>query len=191
MSPLAAAAIVVVLGGLGLLGLVKRARAASGAAPGGDSGSVPGLVITPPAKYPYADLINRFAEKYGEDPDLIAAVIKVESNFNPDAENPEDPGLDYDSSYGLMQVQLAVAEDFGKVEDYKNATAAEIAGLRVPENNINCGTWNLDRWIDKYGLDIALHMENVGENGYLNKGRRNWPHVDKIKAAYDEYKNAS
>ena len=191
MSPLAAAAIVVVLGGLGLLGLMKRAQAASGAVPGAVSGPDPGARILAPAKYPYADLINRFAEKYGEDPDLIAAVIKVESGFDPNAENPEDPGLDYDSSYGLMQVQLAVAEDFGKVEDYKNATAAEIAWLKVPENNINCGTWNLDRWVDKYGLDVALHMENVGENGYLNKGRRNWPHVDKIKAAYDEYKNAS
>ena len=190
MSPLAAAAIVVVLGGLGLLGLAKRAQAAFGAASGGASGLAPVPLVISPAKYPYADLINRFAEKYGEDPDLIAAVVKVESNFNPDAENPEDLGLDYDSSYGLMQVQLAVAEDFGKVNDYHNATAAEIAWLKVPENNINCGTWNLDRWVDKYGLDVALHMENVGENGYLNKGRRNWPHVNKIKAAYDEYKNA-
>jgi len=188
MHPLAGLVIVLVLGALGLLALVKRAQASPGKASGGLPEPIP-IVI--PAKYPYVILIERFAEKYGQDPDLIAAIIKVESGFDPDAENPEDPGLDYDSSYGLMQVQLAVAEDFGKVNDYHNATAVEIAWLKVPENNVNCGTWNVDRWIDKYGLDVALHMENVGENGYLNKGRRNWPHVNKIKAAYDEYKNAS
>ena len=182
MAPGAAVAGIFVVGLLLLLALLpKKAGAAQG------SGSA---VVTRPAKYPYADLINRFADKYGEDPDLIAAIVKVESDFDPTAENPEDPGLDYDSSYGLMQVQLAVAQDFGRVNDYRHATAAEIAWLKVPENNVNCGTWNFDRWADKYGVDIALHMENVGENGYLNKGRRNWPHVNKIKAAYNEYKNA-
>ena len=182
MAPGAAVAGIVVVGLILLLALLpKKVGAAQG------SGSA---VVTRSAKYPYEDLIVRFGQKYGEPADLIAAIIKVESDFDPNAENPEDPGLDYDSSYGLMQVQLAVAQDFGRVKDFHHATAAEIAWLRVPENNINCGTWNVDRWIDKYGLDIALHMENVGENGYLNKGRRNWPHVNKIKAAYDEYKNA-
>lgn len=191
MSPFAAVAIVLVLAGWGLFGLVKRAQAAPGKPSGGVLEPIPVLVVGPAAKCPYAGLINRFAEKYGQDPDLIAAIVKVESGFDPNAENPEDPGLDYDSSYGLMQVQLAVAQDFGKVEDYHHATVAEIAWLKVPENNINCGAWNVDRWIDKYGLDIALHMENVGEHGFNVHGSRNWPHVNKIKAAYDEYQNAS
>lgn len=189
MSPIAALLALIVLGLLGLLALPRKPR---GLTPIATPGPVdPGAVITPAAKYPYADLIARYAVKYGQPSDLIAAVIKVESSFNPNAVNFEDPGLDYDSSYGLMQVQLAVAQDFGKVQDYKHATAAEIAWLRVPENNVNCGTWNLDRWLDRYDFDVALHMENVGEAGYNVYGRRNWDHVNKIKAAYDEFKNNS
>ena len=189
MPPVAAALVALVI--LGLMALLALPRKARGLTPIPTPGPVdPGALITVPAKYPYASIINRFSAKYGQPADLIAAVIKVESNFNPNAENLEDPGLDYDSSYGLMQVQLAVAQDFGKVKDYKHVTAAEIAWLKVPENNVNCGTWNLDRWLDRYPFDVALHMENVGEAGYNIYGRRNWPHVNKIKAAYNEYKNA-
>lgn len=178
MEPLAAGAVALFVGLLGLLGLAKRAQAAPGGASGGDPGSV--------AKYPYADLINEYASKYGVDPGLVAAHAKVESNFNPNAINTEDPALDYDSSYGLLQVQLAVAQDFGAVKDYRHATAAEIAWLMVPENNIKVGAWNIERWQSRYDWDTAVQMYNVGEHGFLT-GRRNTGYLNRVREAYNEY----
>ncbi len=35
--------------------------------------------------YPYYDLIQKYADNYNLPPNLIAAIIKVESNFNPKA----------------------------------------------------------------------------------------------------------
>jgi soluble lytic murein transglycosylase-like protein len=179
MPPLAAAAIAALLGLLGLLGLAKKAQGGVQPAPG----VAPG---TGAARWPYSDLIARYAARYGVEPELVAAHAKVESNFNPNAINAEDPALDYDSSYGLLQVQLAVAQDFGAVNDYRSATGAEVAWLMVPENNIKVGTWNIERWQSRYEWDTAVQMYNVGERGYLN-GRRNSDYLRKVREAYNGY----
>ncbi len=178
MSPIVGVLVVVVLGLIAVLALPKKAGA----------GTFP---VTPaPAKYPFADLFEKWAGKYGLDPDLPAAHAKIESSFNPSAINEEDPRIDYDSSYGIMQVQLAVAQDFGAVKDYRNATPAEIAWLLDVSNNIKVGTWNVARWQKRYPFDVAVQMYNVGENGYNNKGRRALGYLEKVREAFNGY-NAS
>lgn len=167
----------VLLGLIALLAVPKKLGAAVAPAVG-------------PARYPYADIIEKWAGKYGVAPNLVAAHVKVESSFNPNAVNPEDPALDYDSSYGLMQVQLATAQDFGAVKDYKNATAAEIAWLMDPSNNVKVGSWNVARWQKKYPFDVAVQMYNVGERGYNSLGRRNAVYLERVREAYNGY-NAS
>jgi soluble lytic murein transglycosylase-like protein len=140
------------------------------------------------AKYPYSDLIKKWASKYGVDPDLVAAHCAAESAFNPNAENLEDPKKDWDSSYGIMQVQLAVAQDFGKVKDYRNATAAEIAWLKDISNNIMVGAWNVARWQKRYPFDVAVQMYNTGENGYNVLGYRNAAYLQNVREAYNGFK---
>ena len=171
--------ILVVLGFISLFTLPKKL---SGANP-----SIGGAGIVAAAKYPYADLINKWASKYGVDPDLVAAHAKVETNFHPEKINEEDPGLDYDSSYGIMQVQLATAQDFGKVMSYRLASLAEIAWLMDVSNNIQVGAWNVARWQHKYLWDVAVQMYNVGENGYNNKGRRNAEYLRRVREAFNVY----
>jgi soluble lytic murein transglycosylase-like protein len=141
-----------------------------------------------PAKYPYADLFQKWGARYNVDPALGAAHAKVESSFNPGAVNFEDPDIDYDSSYGLLQVQLAVAQDFGKVKDYRNPTSAEISWLMVPSNNVQVGVWNIGRWQHKYPFEVAVQMYNVGERGYNVKGYRAAGYLRKVREAYDAYK---
>lgn len=179
MPPLAAAVVAVLLGVLGLLGLAKKAQ-------GGSREAAGGLPVPDPARWPYSSLIAKWASFYGVEPALVAAHAKVESSWNPSAINTESPELDYDSSYGLLQVQLAVAHDFGAVKDYKKATPAEIAWLMVPSNNIQVGAWNIDRWQSRYSWDTAVQMYNVGERGFLN-GRRNSAYLEKVREAYNGY----
>ena len=179
-------AALVVLGFVFLLALLPKKAAAAPASvlsPWPDAGPGEG-------KYPYADIINKWAGFYKLDPDLVAAHGKVESHFNPTAINLENPAISYDSSYGLMQVQLAVAQDFGAVKDYRHATAAEIAWLMVPEHNVRVGAWNIARWQSRYPWEVAVQMYNVGENGYNNKGYRNADYLRKVREAYNAY-NAS
>jgi soluble lytic murein transglycosylase-like protein len=179
MPPIAAGLVALLLGLLALLGLAKKAQGgvqpASGGAPGAGA-----------ARWPYSDLIAQWASFYGVEPELVAAHMKCESNFKASAINTEDPALDYDSSYGLMMVQLAVAQDFGAVKDYKHATAAEIAWLMVPENNVKVGAWNIERWQSRYPWETAVQMYNVGERGFLN-GRRNTDYLNKVREAYNGY----
>jgi soluble lytic murein transglycosylase-like protein len=179
MPPIAAGLVALLLGLLALLGLAKKAQGGVQPASGGASGAGA-------ARWPYSDLISRWAAFYRVEDELVAAHGKVESNFNPNAINTEDPALDYDSSYGIMQVQLAVAQDFGAVKDYKRATPAEIAWLMVPSNNIKVGTWNINRWQSRYSWETAVQMYNVGERGFLN-GRRNTDYLNKVREAYNGY----
>lgn len=170
---------------LGLIGLVILTLIGVLALPK----KAPGATAPPAgaAKYPYADLFQKWAAKYRVDPDLCAAHGKVESSFNPSAVNEEDPSIDYDSSYGIMQVQLATAQDFGVVKNYRKATAAEIAWLLEPSNNIKVGSWNVARWQKRYPFDVAVQMYNVGERGFNVLGRRNGAYLSKVREAYNGY----
>jgi soluble lytic murein transglycosylase-like protein len=127
-------------------------------------------------------LINENAARYGVPGALIKAVIRHESNFDPDAVNPSDP------SYGLMQVMPILAEDFGLVKDWRNVTEAEIAMIKIPSKNVQIGSWFLGKLFKKYPLDTAIQMYNVGEAGF-NSGHRNAAYLAKVKGYYNAYQS--
>lgn len=130
---------------------------------------------------PYEDLIRKASQTWGVDQAIIKAVIRQESNFNAEAINPNDP------SYGIMQVGLMVAQDYGFVRDYKNPSEFEIAELLQVQNNINAGTRRLSTLLAKYPFETAVQMYNVGEAGF-NKGYRATQYLANVKRFYNEYK---
>ncbi|SGO61368.1 putative peptidase, peptidase M23 family protein [Mycobacterium tuberculosis] len=102
--------------------------------PGGMTGQIAGVK--------YADIINEAAAQYGVDPALIAAVIRQESDFDPEAGS-------HKGAQGLMQVMPF------------NAKGAD---LRDPRENIFRGTEILASHIQKYDGDLekALAAYNAG-----------------------------
>lgn len=87
-------------------------------------------------------------------PDLVAAVIWRESNFDPDARSSE-------GAVGLMQVLPDTAE---WIATQPNPPAYPASRLAEPEVNVAFGTWYLHYLLDKYGVEVvAIAAYNGGE----------------------------
>lgn len=93
----------------------------------------------------YDDVIVEHAEKNGLRPDLVRAVVQVESGFNAYARSPK-------GAKGLMQLMPATAQEFGVSNPYN------------PIENIRAGTAYLRQLLDRYDNDerIALAAYNAG-----------------------------
>lgn len=147
---------------------------------------------------PYGEYVERFAEKYDMDPNLIFAVIKTESNFDPHAVS--DVG-----ARGLMQLMEEAYEWVG----YRMEDDRELGydSMYVPEYNIEYGTYLLMLLYNEYG-DIrtalaAYHTGRGNVNSWLEdpdlssdgKTLDEIPssvtrhYVDKVMTAYDAYNN--
>ncbi len=83
--------------------------------------------------YQYADIVRRASKKYDIPEDLIYAIIKTESSFNPYA-------VSWANAYGLMQVvpKTAGADVFKLVKKRSGMPTPKY--LYNPENNIDTGT---------------------------------------------------
>jgi soluble lytic murein transglycosylase-like protein len=93
---------------------------------------------------PYADIIASMSEAHGVDPNLVRALIQVESGFSPRARSPK-------GAKGLMQLMPSTAREY-KVRDPYD-----------PKANIAAGVQHLKSLIDRWGVELALAAYNAGE----------------------------
>ncbi|MGC9401414.1 membrane-bound lytic murein transglycosylase MltC [Vibrio genomosp. F10 str. 9ZC157] len=124
--------------------------------------------------YKYADIVRRASNKYDIPEDLIYAIIKTESSFNPYA-------VSWANAYGLMQVvpKTAGRDVFTLVKKKSGEPSPEY--LFDPEKNIDTGTAYFYILKNRYLKDVnnPLSLEysmisayNGGAGGVLNTFNR-------------------
>jgi soluble lytic murein transglycosylase-like protein len=122
----------------------------------------------------YLTEIKAAASKYGVDPNLIAAVIYAESNFNPGAGSGA-------GAKGLMQLMPGTFKEYGK------------GNILNPQDNINAGTNYLSKQLKAFGkVDLALAAYNAGPGAVKKYNgippfKETQNYVIKVTAKYKEY----
>lgn len=107
----------------------------------------------------YQDDISRIAGEYGQDPYLVAAVVKSESGYDAGATSGK-------GAIGLMQLMPETAEWIASQLAWPEGRAV----LTDPADNLELGVWYLDYLGDSYGdgNPLTLAAYNAGP-GNLNK----------------------
>ena len=103
----------------------------------------------------YDPIIETAAAGYAVHPDLLRAVIVVESGFDPQARSPK-------GAVGLMQLMPSTATAYG---------ATDVAD---PRQNVEAGARFLRDLLDRYDddLELVLAAYNAGETAVERYGRR-------------------
>jgi soluble lytic murein transglycosylase-like protein len=109
----------------------------------------------------YEPLIRQHASNQGVRPDLVRAVIQVESAFNPKAVSPK-------GAMGLMQLMPATARELGVVDPFN------------PAENIRAGVTYLRRLLDRYddNEQLALAAYNAGPTAVDKYGSKVPPYKE-------------
>lgn len=116
------------------------------------------------ARYPleYERIIRVHAGNHDLDPSLIAAVVYVESRFDPDARSEA-------GAVGLMQLLPDTAQG---IADRTGGGNFVVADLRDPEINVRYGSWYLDHLRGRYAsTELALAAYHAGQ-GNVDEWRR-------------------
>lgn len=87
----------------------------------------------------YGKVIKSACKRYTVDPDLVRAVIKAESNFNPEAVSPK-------GAMGLMQLMPDTAREMGVSDPFN------------PVQNIHGGVGYLSRLLKNLNGDLSLAL---------------------------------
>ncbi len=100
----------------------------------------------------YSEYVEKYAEEYDIDSLLVYAIIKAESNFQPEAVSKSD-------AIGLMQLMDTTAEDTAN----KLGIEYNKEDLKNPEINIMLGTKYFSTLYETYkNISIALTAYNAG-----------------------------
>jgi soluble lytic murein transglycosylase len=108
------------------------------------------------ARYPleYESIIRTHAANHDLDPALVAAMVYVESRFDPNARSAA-------GAVGLLQLLPETAKGIAL------RTGGErfvVADLRDPEINVRYGTWYVDHLRERYGdTRLALAAYHAGQ----------------------------
>ena len=108
------------------------------------------------ARYPleYENIVRTHARNHGLDPALVAAVVYVESRFDPNAESAA-------GAIGLMQLLPDTAKG---IAARTGGDRFVVADLRDPEINVRYGTWYIDHLRERYAsLSLALAAYQAGQ----------------------------
>jgi len=128
----------------------------------------------------FEPLVQAHATRADLRPDLVRAVIQIESGFNPRATSPK-------GAMGLMQLMPATARELGVINPYD------------PEDNIRGGTTYLRQLLDRYedNEELALAAYNAGFTAVDRHGGRVPPYqetqayVRKVGAAAEVERTSS
>ncbi len=108
-------------------------------------------------KLDYPEEILLYAQKYDQDPYLVAAVIHAESGNRPGVASGQ-------GAIGLMQVLPSTGEWIAEKIDLALEGGAEEA-LRRPKINIELGCWYLSYLFERFdSLELVLCAYNAGPN---------------------------
>ena len=119
----------------------------------------------------YSEYVNKYAEEYGVDANLVYAIIKAESNF-------KEKAISASNAKGLMQLMYLTAKDVAK----KIGIDLNEENILEPEININIGTKYLSILLNQYkNTEVALAAYNAGignvdkwiENGIIQEDGSN------------------
>lgn len=102
---------------------------------------------------PFSEIIREASETYGISENILGAVIKQESSFNPQAKSSC-------GAMGLMQLMPATAKSLGVKDAYN------------PEENIMAGAKYLKQKLDEFNgnLPMALAAYNAGSGAVRKYG---------------------
>jgi soluble lytic murein transglycosylase-like protein len=104
--------------------------------PGGPQNSLPRNGFT---QAEIDEAIDKAASRHNVDPNLVRALVKVESNFNPNA-------ISRKGAMGLMQLMPQTARQMKLTNPFN------------PEENIDAGVRHLKDLLDNYGGDVRLSL---------------------------------